>query len=121
MKYKTTIEITTDADSKEEALEIAGEFLSGNISSGVDMKYLSRPVHNNRMYVSVAAVVALVGFLFVAMVCNKPTQIMGGVFQSLNAVQPPLKTSAISANSVDFKKEWQSMHNREALNSLNNK
>ena len=121
MKYKTTIEIITEAGSKDEALEIAGEFLSGNIATGVDMKYASRPVHNMKMYVSVAAMVAFAGFIFVAMICSKPAQNFSGSFQNLNAVQPPLKTAGVSANIAQFKEEWKAMQNREALNSLKSK
>lgn len=121
MKYKTTIEIVTEAESKEEALEIAGEFLSGNVSSGVGMKYLSRPVHGNRVYVSVAVVAVFVCFLFVVMLGSRPAQNISSTFSTLNAVQPPLKTATLGKGSADFKRQWQDAQNREALNNLKNK
>ena len=37
MKYRTVIEVVTEAKDKSEAIEIVGEYLSGDILSGVQM------------------------------------------------------------------------------------
>ena len=40
VKFKTTIEISSEAENKNEAMEIVGEYLAGYLSSGVDMPSL---------------------------------------------------------------------------------
>ncbi|UCD54702.1 MAG: hypothetical protein JSV93_04045 [Candidatus Omnitrophota bacterium] len=50
MKYQTVIKILTDAESEHEATDIAGEFLRGNIETGVKMKCYTRPVKSSRLF-----------------------------------------------------------------------
>lgn len=50
MKYQTVIKILTDAESEHEATDIAGEFLRGNIETGVRMKCYSRPVKSYQLF-----------------------------------------------------------------------
>jgi len=50
MKYQTVIKILTDAESEHEATDIAGEFLRGNLETGVRMKCYTRPVKSYQLF-----------------------------------------------------------------------
>jgi hypothetical protein len=50
MKYETVIKILSFADSEHEAIDIAGEFLRGNLESGVEMKCYTRPAQPFRLF-----------------------------------------------------------------------
>ena len=119
MRFKTKIEIISEAKDKNEAAEIAGEYLSGNIMSGIDMKCHTGPVVNSvRNVIGVAAISAIfiVATLFVAHV--KPAPILPQVVGINNAIQPPLKTSEVDKKSNNFRKAWQDRQNKAALDSM---
>ncbi|MFA6321749.1 MAG: hypothetical protein WCY36_07860 [Candidatus Omnitrophota bacterium] len=118
MKFRTTIKLTTEAKDKDEAMEIAGEYLSGNLTGGVDMKLSTEPVSYGRQGIAVAlAVILMLGILTFHVSYIKQThnsiQTPGD-----SAIQPPLKTSAFDKERSDFKNEWQAKQTQEALNSL---
>ena len=119
MKYKTNIEITSDAANKDEAMEIVGDYLSGNIASGIDMKYATRPV---RFYNNPAAKIVLVALLmtmgFFSGVKAKPHQDFSVNMCQMAAVTPPLKTSEANKNDMSFRKEWQDKQTTEAINYI---
>lgn len=117
MKYRTTIEIVTEAGDKSEAAEIAGDYLSGNIISGIDMKCRTKPVQNAAAYV---AVVALIGMLVGMSVYYTAGNMKysggpGAMVSEVNAIQPPLKTSAVESKSAEFRRMWQDKQTDEAL------
>lgn len=119
MRYKTTIEIVSEAENKAEALEIVGEYLSGNIVSGIDMKCgTKRMTPYKSIVISVVAVSLLltIGVLASAHMKTRQTSI-GGIY-GIDAVQPPLKTSSVDDKSANFKKEWKAKHTSEALNRI---
>ena len=116
MKYKTNIEITSDAANKDEAMEIAGDYLSGNIASGIDMKYATRPVrfyNNPAIKVVVVALLMTIGFF--SGVKAKPQQNFSVNMCQMAAVTPPLKTSDANKNDMRFKKEWQEKQTTESI------
>ena len=45
MQYKTVIEIICEAVDDHEALDIAGEFLKGDLEAGVEMRCFAKPLH----------------------------------------------------------------------------
>jgi hypothetical protein len=100
-------------------MEIAGDYLSGNITSGIDMKYATRPV---RFYNSSAAKVVVVVMLmtmgFLSGVKAKPQQSFSVNVCQVAAVTPPLKTSDANKNDVSFKMEWQDKQTAEAINLI---
>lgn len=119
MKFKTTIKITAEAENRNEALEIVGEYLSGHLATGVDMKVRTTPVRNHGKY----AVIAMVAMIAVGAFAIHGLGVRqgAGFSQSIsgnNAIQPPLKTSSSLDKSAHFKNEWRSKHANEALNSL---
>ena len=118
MKFKTTIQIITEAKNKNEAMDIAGEYLSGNLTTGVNMSLHARPAHSNAKIVIVAlTIVFIVGGLVMIPTLKffrNPTQYIPGNC----AIQPPLKTSSLDKKYSDFKKEWQLRHGKEFLDSI---
>ncbi|MDD5496236.1 MAG: hypothetical protein PHP46_03945 [Candidatus Omnitrophica bacterium] len=121
MKYRTKIEIITEAEDKNEAVDLVGEYLSGNVITGIDMKCSTTPVQAYRKKVMT---IALLGIVFVGTVFfsanirpsyNSAHHIIGS-----NAVQPPLKTSIMEKHNSEFKKQWEAEQTRGALNSIKN-
>jgi hypothetical protein len=119
MRYRTNIEITSDAANRDEAMEIAGDYLSGNIASGIDMKYATRPV---RFYNSTASkavvVVLLMAMGFLSGVNAKPQQNFSMDICQMATVTPPLKTSDANKNSMSFRREWEEKQSMEAINYI---
>jgi len=121
MKYKTVIEIVSDAADRNEAVDIAGEYLSGNIMSGVRMKCRTKASYTykvrNAASIVIVALMVAVGVLL-GMQTNhyqgNPSQRIAGI----DAIQPPLKTSAAGNNDSNFKKAWQDVQTREALSYI---
>ncbi len=119
MKYKTKIEITSDAMNKDDAMEIVGDYLSGNITSGIDMKYATRPVHfYNNPAAKVVAVALLMTMGFFSGVKAKPQQSFSVNMCQMATVTPPLKTSNANKDNMRFKKEWQDKQTTEAINYI---
>ena len=118
-KYKTKIEITSEASNKDEAMEIVGDYLSGNIASGIGMKYTTNPVrfyNNTAARITVVMILITLGFLS-GVKTKAVYQPAVGICQ-MAAVQPPLKTSSSNAIDTQFKKEWEDKQTREALNLI---
>lgn len=117
MKYRTTIEIVSEAKDKNEAMEIVGEYLSGNITSGVHMKCLTDPVNSYaRIIVTTLLFLALLGGSIFSALYTRPGATAVPSVPGVSAIQPPLKTSAADKKSADFKKEWQTRQVKEAIN-----
>ncbi len=121
MKYKTVIEVLTEADNKNEASDIVGEYLSGTISSGVQMRCRTKPVtmYRKAIVASVTglSVLLVFGTIFVAGMKTGKSAAMPAL-SGMSAVQPPLKTSTMDSKVAEFKKEWQKKHDQKALQSL---
>ena len=49
MRYKTVIEIVCEADNDHEALDIAGEFLKGDLEAGIEMQCFAKPVNDGEL------------------------------------------------------------------------
>lgn len=122
MKFRTTIEIVTEADNKAEATEIAGEYLSGNLVSGVKMTCKTRPsnVRRNGAIVAVVISVLVVGsiFSFAYVKSPQPQNNIGMSICGIRGVQPPLKTSPGDKADSKFKKEWNNKITESALNHI---
>lgn len=117
-KFKTTIELITEAENKNEAMEIVGEYLSGHLASGVDMHCQTRrqPAYNKAV-ISVVITMLILTISIFSIMQFKPGKSFVGAVPGINAVQPPLKTSS-AVNKNDFKKEWEERQTKEALNRI---
>ena len=119
MRYQTTIHIIADARDRNEAVDMADEYLAGHLASGIDMRCSTNPAyHNTVKVVSAVAVSALVLLaVLVAPQVRNATSIIPTTADA-SAIQPPLKTSTADRLSVEFKKEWQVRQTAEALNAI---
>ena len=119
MRYRTTIEVVTEASDRAEAIEIVGEYLSGDVLSGVRMKCSTHPVSGVKKVVvtvtalSVLLVIGLTSALFIMPAAN------GALCASASsAVQAPLHTQVVDIRNADFKDQWQKEHTKEALRKI---
>lgn len=118
MKYRTMIEIVSDANDKSEAMDIVGEFLSGNITSGVNMKCVTDPVQSYpKIIVTSLVFLALLGGSIFAAIYARPGASVISAAPGVSAVQPPLTMTAAEKKMVEFKREWQAMQVKEMLRS----
>jgi len=112
MKYRTVIEIIAEAKDKNEAMDIAGEFLNGGIESGVHMKcrtMLFRPYALLGVGVFFVLACALLGTVSLRYFTNGADIFPGA--GNTSAVQPPLKTSDQTA----FRGQWQEEEAKKVL------
>ena len=118
-KYKTMIEITAPAADKAEAMEIVGDYLSGNIESGIDMRCSTKQVRfYDNAVAKVLTILLLIGVGFLFTVKTTPQMHLSASTCQTAAVQPPLKTSDAANKESGFKKEWEEKQTREALNFI---
>jgi hypothetical protein len=121
MRYKTTIEVVTEAKTKIEAMEIVDDYLTGNLISGIDMKCTTRPIHSygkSMVSVTVISVIMAVGILALIHICPSSKQLSYG--PAVSAVQPGLNTSTNDMNNSDFRHSWEKKHTEEALRMIKN-
>jgi hypothetical protein len=119
MKYRTTIEVVTEAENKKEAMEVVDDYLTGNLISGVDMRCTTRPVHaysKGVISVAIVSIILVVGALSFVRIDTATKTISYSPGSS--TVQPPLKTTSKDIASADFKKEWEKKHTTEALEKI---
>ena len=119
MRFKTTIKLITEAKDKNEAMEIAGEYLSGNLAYGVEMKLCAAPLHSGIKRAGFVLALSSVLILFAAHLSYiKHPQNIALNLPGDSVIQPPLKTSSADKNYADFQKEWQARHTKEILDSV---
>ncbi len=109
MKYRTIIELICEASSKDDAINIAGDYLSGDVEFGVQMKCRSVSLwaHKMKKYAASCAILFLVVstlFLKISSMddTGKICVLASGNSHGAYTVVPALKTK----HEVDFKKEW---------------
>lgn len=118
MRYKTTIEIVAEAENKQEAMDIVGDYLSGDILSGVDMKCVTRPANLKRNVIAALVVLAVFGASLLSLIYVKAPHSILGNTAGINAVQPPLKTSGSTVANAEFKKVWEKEQTKKAINRI---
>ena len=107
MKYRTLIELECDAVDKDDAVNIAGEYLSGKIDTGVFLTSKTTTIRAHRA--SKFATGSLLAFLLLmvsAVSCVTPSlnsqPSRTSIMPSTCTVMPELKTK----DSDEFKREW---------------
>ena len=119
IKYKTSIQITSEASNKDEAMQLVDDYLSGNIMSGIEMKCTTKPVRfYNNITAKITAVMLLVTIGFLSGIKTQPGYKLAVGTCQMAAVQPPLKTSTANKSDLTFKKEWEEKQTREALDFI---
>ena len=119
MQFKTTIKLITEAKDKNEAMEIAGEYLSGNLTGGVDMKLRTAPLHSNIKRTGFALVISSI--LLLSAMHLSYSKHPQNIIQNLpgdSVIQPPLKTSPADKSYSDFQKAWQARHTKDILDPI---
>ena len=123
MKYKTVIELICDASDKEDALNIAGDYLKGEVDFGVEMKCRAVSLMSNRIKKCTATViVALIMFSTLLLQVTpigseekiQSTSHIG--FRNTYTINPALNTK----HRADFKKEWQAKKEEAILDYIKN-
>lgn len=115
MRYKTVIEVETDAKTRNEALEIVDDYLAGNLVRGVSMRCATRPVRNvGRAAISVATGCALIAIVAMAVMHADPASKAVSFSPAASTMQAPLKTKSAD----DFKSQWDKKQSQEAIESL---
>ena len=118
MRFKTVIKLVSDANNKNEALEVVEEYLAGNIVSGVDMKCATKPLYNKTKIAGAVVLffmVAVCAFLFSN---SRHSQCALPVISGASAVQAPLNTACIAESKEYFKRNWENRHTKEALDYI---
>ena len=123
MKYRTIIEVICDADGKDDATNMAGEYLRGGFDGGVLMHSKTDLLwsHNVKKY-ALSTVLIVVMFLTMSLKVGPV-----GTFTENNAdssraicntytIMPALKTK----HKSDFKKEWTRKKEEAVLDFLKN-
>ena len=96
MKYKTIIEVITEADDPQDAADVAGDYLRGFIDSGVQMKCQTKPA-TNRMHIACFVPLVLLTCLFTSLFLLKSDSVKKeGItispVRNVSAIQPPLRS-----------------------------
>ncbi|MBD3426255.1 MAG: hypothetical protein GF409_03370 [Candidatus Omnitrophica bacterium] len=121
MKYRTVIELICEASDKEEATNIAGEYLRGDMDFGVEMGCKTASLWSHRM--KKCAVYTTMTFLVFTALLFRVTPIDGNEkirntagpgLRSTYTIMPALKTKHRS----DFKKEWDQKKQEAVLEFL---
>ena len=119
MRYRTVIEVITEAKDKSEAMEIVGEYLSGDVLSGVEMKYSTRSVNGvKKAAITITALSLILVAGIVSMYMVKPIGTGAPSSPGMSAVQPLLQTQPLHVRDAQFKSQWQDEHNKEALRKI---
>jgi len=103
MKYRTVIEIIAEAKNQDEALDIAGDFLKGEIESGIKWKYSTSPLKVNVLLYTAAFL--MLTFIATGMASLKylsQPKTMSRRTYAISAFKPSLKTS----EAAGFKEAW---------------
>ena len=122
MKYRTMIEVICNASDKDEAFHTAGEYLRGDIDSGVRMKCKTRLLGIHRT-VKGAMISLAVLFCFSALLLNVSVLEKGAQNSAVKfripetcTVQPELKTKA----GVEFQEAWKTKKDEAVLEYIKN-
>jgi len=120
MKYRTVIEIFCNASDKEEASNLAGEYLKGDISFGVSMKCKTAPLWAHRTVKYTASLVVMFLLLstfaiqFIPASKENDSPRISSRLSGTYTVMPALKTK----EQEDFKKEWEKKKDEAVLDYI---
>ena len=120
MKYKTTIELICEATNKEEATNIAGEYLNGDIDFGVSMNARTDSVVASK--VKRYAAVGIFSFIIISSVFLNMYSVSVDAasgkaqvgFKNTYTMMPLIKTK----HRAGFKNKWEEKKNEVVLQYL---
>ncbi len=121
MKYRTIIELICEATDKDEAFNVAGDYLRGQVDFGVDMKCKTTKLWKHK--VMKYGLMCLFTALFLSTLAFNVTTLGGDEMvrssysvslRDNSTIMPALKTK----HRADFKKEWESQKDDISLKYL---
>ena len=121
MKYKTFIEIVTDGESSNEAIDRAGEYLRGTYQSDIPLKVRTQPMGTRNVQVlgyAISICLLALGLSFGWFSAGRSYQhFVSAKETSLGAyaVQPPLATDMRTHSGQKLKKEWDRLYKKKVL------
>lgn len=123
MKYRTIIELVCEAEDKDAATHIAGDYLKGDMDFGVEMHCKTESVWGHKIgkYAASSAVALIVlgSFILGGMPVQVDVQTPARSRVSLtttSTVMPELKTQ----NGEEFRHEWEQKKDDAILDYLKN-
>ena len=121
MKYRTIIELICDAADKEDALNTAGEYLRGEVESGVDMRCKAVTVKTHkvkRIGFLMVIVLVLASSVFAGVSTREKNkslkQISSMILSNTCTIQPALKTKY----KGDFAAKWEKKKDEAILSYI---
>jgi len=117
MKYKTVIEIVSEAGNSTEAADIAGEYLRGYLDTGVSMKCWTKSLDKLSKIRIISGILIFLSLLTIACLNLRTSAVYAerASKESISAIQPPLKTYMVDQN---FMREWQKKKNAVELDYI---
>ena len=121
MKYRTVIELICEAADKEDAFYTAGEYLRGEVDSGVEMRCRAITLKTHRM-LKYGVMSALVVFFFSTLLVGIATReknnnlrhISDLILSNTCTIQPVLKTQ----HRAGFEDKWEDKKDEVMLEYL---
>ena len=121
MKYRTIIELICDAQNKDDALHTVGEYLRGEVDSGVDMRFraIMLVTHRIQKYgVMSLLVVFFLSTLFLGVATKEKNKSLRRISDLVSSntytIQPVLKTTY----KTGFKKKWEQEKDKAIIEYL---
>ncbi|MBU0682979.1 MAG: hypothetical protein ABIH85_04670 [Candidatus Omnitrophota bacterium] len=124
MRYRTVIELICNAEDKDEACNMAGEYLKGDIDFGVQMKFktvslLGHKVKRCVLNCTAVCFVVLAGITLFAPDVNNSESAKNLLYTKLRntcTVMPALKTQ----HTFDFKRDWKKKKDEAVMEYIKN-
>jgi len=105
-KFKTVIELVCEAEDKREALDVAGEYLRGSLTSGVNMRCQTRQLPNlTKVLLTLSMVVVLIGAGVITTSIAQPHGARPADI-AYSACQVPLRTQSVGRERAEFETRW---------------
>lgn len=120
MKYRTVIELVCEASDKDDASNLAGDYLRGDIDFGVDMRCRTTSLASYK-FKKIASTCALTFFIFFLFLFNVTpvgsyiaSETGRASFQATSTVMPSLRTRY----AEDFRERWEEEKERAVMDYL---
>ena len=121
MKYKTLIEIVSEGENANEAIDKAGEYLRGAFHADLPLKVKTLPVSQRNVRLLAYAVVicflclSFSALWFTAGRTYEKIALDKKMPVEMYAVNPPLSTDVNHKDGKDFKKTWDKILKEKVL------
>jgi len=121
VRYKTIIELITDGDTADEAIDRAGEYLRGSYNGDMPLKVKTQPMASRNLRMlsyTISICFVLLSFSFVWFAAGRSYQKLVATKDKAvetYAVNPPASTDAKTKAGKDLKKKWDEVYKQKVL------